>query len=258
MLNPYTKKKVNTGTALYASHNRPIIPCSSHGMESSPSSASMMSSSMRPVATTTPVSNVKSEGLEEEEASNNKGTKRPYFEGKPWTDALKKYYGFDAFREGQEDVIQAVLEEKRDAAIFWATGQGKSICFQIPALVSGKTAVVISPLISLMQDQCTKLNALGASCGEGMIANHLSSYQLDSSVEHRAMNGEYKVIYVTPERIVSSSSLLSGLERLHEAHGISLFAVDEGMYIFYKQSTSILFITLFFCFLSTLCVGVWS
>ena len=73
---------------------------------------------------------------------------------------MNKYFGFETFRPGQEEVIRAILYEKRDAAVFWATGQGKSLCFQIPALHSKKTAVVISPLISLMQDQCAKLNAL--------------------------------------------------------------------------------------------------
>ena len=70
---------------------------------------------------------------------------------------MNKYFGFETFRPGQEEVIRAILYEKRDAAVFWATGQGKSLCFQIPALHSKKTAVVISPLISLMQDQCAKL-----------------------------------------------------------------------------------------------------
>ena len=66
--------------------------------------------------------------------------------------ALSQIFGFEQFREGQEGVVVAALEG-RDAAVFWATGRGKSICYQLPALLTGRTAIVVSPLISLMTDQ---------------------------------------------------------------------------------------------------------
>ena len=70
--------------------------------------------------------------------------------------ALSQIFGFEQFREGQEGVVVAALEG-RDTAVFWATGRGKSICYQLPALITGRTAIVVSPLISLMTDQVTKL-----------------------------------------------------------------------------------------------------
>lgn len=139
---------------------------------------------------------------------------------------LLNFYGFDTFRDGQEEVIKAVVFEKKDAAVFWSTGRGKSLCFQLPALHSGKTAIVISPLISLMQDQCAKLNALSGN--KHKVATYLGSAQRDLNAEDRAMRGEYKVVYVTPERILASSSFLSRLAALKENHGISLFAIDEA------------------------------
>jgi len=139
---------------------------------------------------------------------------------------LLNFYGFDTFRDGQEEVIKAVLFEKKDAAVFWSTGRGKSLCFQLPALHSGETVIVISPLISLMQDQCAKLNALSGN--KQKVATYLGSAQRDLNAEDRAMRGEYKVVYVTPERILASSSFLSRLAALKENHGLSLIAIDEA------------------------------
>ena len=78
---------------------------------------------------------------------------------KALTQTLQKYFGYSNFRSGQLEVIQASLEQ-RDVGVFWATGSGKSLCYQIPALHTGHIAVVVSPLISLMEDQVHKLNGL--------------------------------------------------------------------------------------------------
>ena len=74
--------------------------------------------------------------------------------------ALKDHFGYDSFRYGQRDVVLAALA-RRDAAVFWTTGAGKSLCYQLPAVYSGKTVLVVSPLISLMQDQVHRFNAPG-------------------------------------------------------------------------------------------------
>jgi Werner syndrome ATP-dependent helicase len=95
---------------------------------------------------------------------------------------------------------------------------GKSLCFQIPALLTAKVVVVISPLISLMHDQCLKLAKHGIS------ACFLGSGQPDSRVEGKAMSGMYKIIYVCPETVLR---LMEPLKKLAEKPGIALFAIDE-------------------------------
>ena len=140
---------------------------------------------------------------------------------------LQTYFGFSSFRDGQEEVIKSLVTRGQDAAVFWATGQGKSLCFQIPALYLRKTVIVVSPLISLMQDQCAKLNALASANNEPDVATYLGSGQMDPSIESRALNGEFLLVYVTPEKIVNSS-FLSRLATLKQSRGIALFAVDEA------------------------------
>ena len=114
--------------------------------------------------------------------------------------SLTKYYGFDSFRGEQEKIVRAVLAG-RDAAAYWATGVGKSLCYQLPALHSQKMVVVVTPLISLMQDQVVKLNNT-VGRGEREIAQFLGSMQSDSSVERRALAGEFLLLYVTPEKVL--------------------------------------------------------
>ena len=143
---------------------------------------------------------------------------------------LQRYYGFDDFREGQREVVEAVLRG-RDAAVFWATGQGKSLCYQVPALHTGRTAVVVSPLISLMQDQCSRLNALGAGPLAGrQVATYLGASQADPTAEARALRGELLLLYVTPEKL-ESGGFLTALAALHASKpggGLCLVAVDEA------------------------------
>ena len=137
---------------------------------------------------------------------------------------LHRHYGHSSFRRGQLEVIQAVLE-KRDAAVFWATGSGKSLCYQIPALhTDNKTAIVVSPLISLMQDQVAKLNGQG----DRQLATFLGSGQPDPTQETKALRGEFPLVYVTPEKLLSNG-FLEQLADLHSKRGaLSLFAVDES------------------------------
>lgn len=135
--------------------------------------------------------------------------------------SLKRFFGYDEFREGQEDVVNAALAG-RDVAVFWATGRGKSLCYQLPALHTGKTSVVVSPLVSLMQDQVTKANYQQGR----EVAALVGSAQLDGSVEQRAWRGEFALLYVTPEKLACG-----GLERLvamHEAGQLVLAAIDEA------------------------------
>lgn len=140
---------------------------------------------------------------------------------------LRACFGFGAFRDKQLEVIAAVTFARRDAACFWATGAGKSLVYQLPALHTGKTAIVVSPLISLMSDQVRKLNAtVGAARGRDLAA-FLGSAQSDPSVEQRACAGEYAVVYVTPEKL-AVGGLLDRLAQLHARSGLCLVAIDEA------------------------------
>jgi len=133
--------------------------------------------------------------------------------------ALKKYFGYEQFRPMQEDIIQAIYE-KKDALVLMPTGGGKSICFQIPAVTMDGVAIVLSPLISLMKDQVESL------LGNGIKAAFLNSSLTASEqrhVEDDLFNGNINLLYVSPEKLVSSSfiPLLKGAK-------INLFAIDEA------------------------------
>jgi len=136
---------------------------------------------------------------------------------------LQDFFGYPSFRGGQLQVIQAILQ-KRDAAVFWATGQGKSLCYQIPALHTQTVSVVVSPLISLMQDQCHKLNFLSGR----RVATYLGSAQQDPQEEQKALNGEYHLVYVTPEKL-ATMGFLDRLAHLHQTKSVGLFAIDESV-----------------------------
>jgi ATP-dependent DNA helicase RecQ len=132
---------------------------------------------------------------------------------------LKRIYGFDEFRRGQAEIITGLVEGKDTLAIL-PTGGGKSVCYQIPALLLGGTTVVVSPLISLMKDQVDALNRLGVS------AAYLNSSQ--SAAENRnvlrsAAQGQYKLLYVAPERLDAPM-----FESLMQQMDIPLIAIDEA------------------------------
>ena len=133
--------------------------------------------------------------------------------------ALKHYFGHSGFRPGQEDLIDAVLSG-RDAMGIMPTGGGKSICYQIPALLLPGLTLVISPLISLMKDQVAALRDAGIPAA--FINSSLSLEQL-RTVYRRVRDGEYKILYVAPERLGGEgfSSVMRSLQ-------VSLVAVDEA------------------------------
>ncbi|GLT72437.1 hypothetical protein SLA2020_443720 [Shorea laevis] len=133
------------------------------------------------------------------------------------TSLLQKHFGFSSLKNFQKEALAAWLAHQ-DCLVLAATGSGKSLCFQIPALLTGKVVVVISPLISLMHDQCLKLAKHGVS------ACFLGSGQPDSTVEQKAMQGMYSIIYSCPETVLR---LIKPLQRLAESRGIALFAIDE-------------------------------
>ena len=134
-------------------------------------------------------------------------------------EVLKKYYGYDGFREGQEYLIDAVMEG-RDAVGIMPTGAGKSICYQIPAVLLPGITIVISPLISLMTDQVKALNQNGIRAA--YINSSLSERQIFKALG-LAAQGEYRIIYVAPERLETE-------EFLHFAKKveISMVTVDEA------------------------------
>lgn len=132
---------------------------------------------------------------------------------------LKKYFGYDTFREGQEEVIEGILSG-RDVLGIMPTGAGKSLCYQIPALMMGGITLVISPLISLMKDQVSALNQAG------ILAAYLNS-SLTVNQYYKVLNlakaGRYPIIYVAPERLLNEEFLDFALHV-----DISMVAVDEA------------------------------
>ncbi|MCR4621273.1 MAG: RecQ family ATP-dependent DNA helicase [Clostridiales bacterium] len=138
---------------------------------------------------------------------------------RPPLDVLKEFFGFDSFREGQEKVISSILAG-RDTLAIMPTGAGKSLCYQIPALCLEGTAIVISPLISLMKDQVGALKMNGIPCA--FLNSSLSEGQLSDALS-LAREGAYKIIYVAPERLLTPRFI-----RLCREIPISLVAVDEA------------------------------
>lgn len=134
-------------------------------------------------------------------------------------EALKTYFGYDAFRGGQEPVIDALLSG-RDAMGIMPTGAGKSVCYQIPALLLPGITLVISPLVSLMRDQVTQLVQMGVPAA--YLNSTLTFKQYLLALE-RARAGRYKIIYVAPERLETE-----GFQSFAQAADISLVAVDEA------------------------------
>lgn len=133
--------------------------------------------------------------------------------------ALKKYFGYDNFRPMQADIIQSVYD-KKDGLILMPTGGGKSMCYQIPAITLEGVAVVVSPLISLMKDQVEALKANGIPAA---FMNSSQSYNDLQNIENQLFDNQFKLIYVSPEKLVSQS-FLPVLKKIK----ISLFAIDEA------------------------------
>lgn len=131
---------------------------------------------------------------------------------------LKTYFGYDSFRPLQEEIIRHILDGN-DALVLMPTGGGKSICYQLPALMREGTAVVVSPLISLMKDQVEALCANGISAG----ALNSSNDETENAALRRACTeGRLKLLYISPEKLLAEANYL-----LRDMH-ISLFAIDEA------------------------------
>lgn len=131
---------------------------------------------------------------------------------------LKTYFGYDSFRPLQEDIIRHLMDRK-DALVLIPTGGGKSICYQLPALLSEGTAVVVSPLISLMKDQVETLCANGIAAGA---LNSNNDETENASLRRACMEGKLKLLYISPEKLLAEANYL-----LRDMH-ISLFAIDEA------------------------------
>lgn len=131
---------------------------------------------------------------------------------------LKTYFGYDSFRPLQEEIIRHILDGN-DALVLMPTGGGKSICYQLPALLREGTAVVVSPLISLMKDQVEALCANGISAG----ALNSSNDETENAALRRACTeSRLKLLYISPEKLLAEANYL-----LRDMH-ISLFAIDEA------------------------------
>jgi ATP-dependent DNA helicase RecQ len=133
---------------------------------------------------------------------------------------LKRYWGYDAFRPKQEEIVRALVAG-RDVCVVMPTGGGKSLCYQLPAaLAERKTAVVISPLIALMQDQVAQLRQMGIPA---VFLNSAVAESERQDIKRRAIAGEYRLMYVSPERVVMDATS-DWLTRMP----VSFFAIDEA------------------------------
>lgn len=132
---------------------------------------------------------------------------------------LKNVFGYDEFREGQGDVIHHVCHGG-DALVLLPTGGGKSMCYQIPALIRAGTGIVVSPLISLMQDQVEQLKALGVKAA---YLNSTLSQEDQASISEQMVSNQLDLLYVSPERL-----LQFGFQQTLRTTELALFAIDEA------------------------------
>ena len=132
---------------------------------------------------------------------------------------LKKYFGYENFRPGQDTLIKHILDGE-DVLGIMPTGAGKSICYQIPAMILKGVTIVISPLISLMKDQVDTLNEMGIPAT--YINSTLSYKDYEQTIEN-IFHNVYKIIYVAPERL-NSETFINLLNKIN----ISMFTIDEA------------------------------
>src|SRR6266567_1343005 len=132
---------------------------------------------------------------------------------------LRKVFGYESFRGPQQEVVDHVIAGG-DALVLMPTGGGKSLCYQIPALVREGVGVVVSPLIALMQDQVDALRTLGVRAG---FLNSSQDFESQRLVESAFSSGELDLLYLAPERLRGEQTL-----RFLERGTISLFAIDEA------------------------------
>src|SRR5258707_737117 len=135
-------------------------------------------------------------------------------------EALKRYWGYDAFRPKQEEIVRNILDG-RDVCVVMPTGGGKSLCYQMPAVLqSAKTAIVVSPLIALMQDQAAQLAQMGIPA---VVLNSSQSWNQQRETERRAEAGEFRLLYLSPERL-AKQEMVEWLGKVP----LSFFAIDEA------------------------------
>lgn len=133
-------------------------------------------------------------------------------------ETLKTYFGYDSFRPLQEEIIRHIMN-RQDALVLMPTGGGKSICYQLPALLCEGTAVVVSPLISLMKDQVEALRANGIAAGA---LNSSNDDTQNANLRRACIEGRLKLLYISPEKLIAEKDYL-----LRDMN-ISLFAIDEA------------------------------
>jgi ATP-dependent DNA helicase RecQ len=133
--------------------------------------------------------------------------------------ALKKYWGYDSFRPMQERIVQSLMGG-HDAAVIMPTGGGKSLCYQLPALALGRTVIVISPLIALMQDQVAQLADMGIPAA---LLNSTQPAEEQRAVMRAAARGAFRLLYLSPERLARLDTV-GWLQRVP----VALFAIDEA------------------------------
>jgi len=132
---------------------------------------------------------------------------------------LRKYWGYDEFRPLQARIVQSLIDGN-DCCVVMPTGGGKSLCYQLPAVVSGRTAVVVSPLISLMQDQAASLEQMGIPAAA---LNSQIAWPEQQNIMRRAVNGGYRLLYLSPERLLRED-FIDFLARVP----LAFFAIDEA------------------------------
>ena len=132
---------------------------------------------------------------------------------------LHSVFGYQSFRKGQEEIIQAALNGQ-DCLVIMATGTGKSLCYQIPALCFDGMTLVVSPLISLMKDQVDQLRASGV---EADYLNSSQTFEEQQQVQNRAISGQLKLLYLSPEKVMTNSFF-----QFISLCQVSFIAIDEA------------------------------
>jgi len=134
-------------------------------------------------------------------------------------DTLRRHWGYDSFRPLQERIVRSLLDGQ-DSCVVMPTGGGKSLCYQLPAVMLGRTAIVVSPLIALMQDQAAQLAQMGIPAA---VLNSSLSSDKQTQVIRKASEGEYRLLYLSPERLARADTI-GWLQRVP----IAFFAIDEA------------------------------